>query len=216
MKSFFIRKEKLLKILLISLIIFNISSYFIIIPWCLILIGYFLVHRKNNVDYKEVINLQPDVILSPASGRILEILDDVNDEFHGVSGTKIRIGISWKDPFGLYLPFSGTVQNVESFEGKSLYRYTERLTFTNGYNRLNIAISNKSGCSIYMELLSCILGRKPKIWIEAGDKGKVASCIGYFSFGGSVVITLPKSSELFCKVGDTLSAGETVIGGLKG
>jgi len=216
MKSFFIRREKLVKILLISLVIFNLFTYPFIIIWCFSLVLYFVIHRKNSVDFKEVINLQPDVVLSPASGKVLEIQKDVVDEFHGVEGTKIRVAISWLNAFGLYLPISGTIQNVERFEGQKFYRLKNKLSFTNGFNRQNLTIKNNSDRVIYLELLNCPLGKTPRTWIEAGDKGRLASNIGYFPLGGTVVITLPKDSEVFCKVGDHLRAGETVLSGLKG
>lgn len=215
MKRFFIRKEKLTKILLISLVVFNLFPYYLTILWCLFIVIYFYIHRKNNVDFKEVINLQPDVVLSPIDGNVIEINKDVSDEFHGVEGTKIRIALPWNRPFGLFMPISGTISNIEKYDGDKLYRFKSYLKFTNGHSRHNLTITSKSGNIVYLELLDCLLGRQPKTWVEAGDKGRLASCIGFFPFGGSAVITLPSHSEVFCKVGDKLRAGETVLSGLK-
>jgi hypothetical protein len=197
LKRFFIRKEKLTKILLISLVVFNLFPYYLTILWCLFIVVFFYIHRKNNVDFKEVINLQPDVVLSP------------------IDGTKIRIALPWNRPFGLFMPISGTISNIEKYDGDKLNRFKSHLKFTNGYSRHNLTITSKSGNIVYLELLDCLLGRKPKTWVEAGDKGRLASCIGFFPFGGTAVITLPRQSEVFCKVGDKLRAGETVLSGLK-
>lgn len=193
----------------------NLFPWPLIILWCLGLVFYFYTLRKNRINYKEVINIQPDVILSPVDGTVKEILPNINDEFHNVVGTKIRFAISWLDPVGLYLPMACQVRNTESYDGKYFIRNRDELKFTHGFQRNNITLKNKANKKTYLELVKCPFGRKAKTWVEAGDKGKLGSCIGFIPLGGTVVMTVPEESEIFCRVGDKVRAGETVISGMK-
>ena len=92
MKMFFIKKDKLIKLLLITLIIMNFFPWSIITLWCLGLIIYFYTLRRNRINYKEVINIQPDVMLSPVDGVVKEIIPNINDEFHNV----IKMSTIWR------------------------------------------------------------------------------------------------------------------------
>tara|TARA_B100001971_G_C18267956_1_gene595938 strand:- start:31817 stop:32467 length:651 start_codon:yes stop_codon:yes gene_type:complete len=215
MKMFFIKKDKLIKLLLITLIIMNFFPWSIITLWCLGLIIYFYTLRRNRINYKEVINIQPDVMLSPVDGVVKEIIPNINDEFHNVIGTKIRFAQGWFDPCGIYLPMACQIRNTEHYDGEYFIRNRESLKFTHGFYRNNITLKNKANKKSYIELVKCPFGRKPKLWVEAGDKGKLASCIGFVPLGGTVVMTVPNDSEIFCKVGDRVRAGETVISGMR-
>lgn len=212
---FFIKKDRLIKLLLITLVIMNFFSWPFITLWCCGLIFYFFTLRKNRINYKEVINIQPDVILSPVDGTVKEIQPNVVDEFHNVEGVKIRFAISWFDPVGIYLPMACQIRNTEHYDGSYFIRNRNELKFTHGFQRNNITLKNKFNKKTYLELIKCPFGKKAKTWVEAGDKGKLASCIGFMPFGGTLVMTVPSDSELFCKVGDRVRAGETVISGMK-
>ena len=44
-----------------------------------------------------------------------------------------------------------------------------------------------------------------------GDRGGRRVNIGYFPFGGTVVLYLPKKYEILVKVNDDVNAGETIF-----
>lgn len=215
MKSFFIKKNRLIKILLMTLVVLNFFNYILIILWCLFVFLYFVIHRKNKIDFKEVLNIDPDVILSPIDGVVEEIIYNINDEFHGVSGTKVRFNMTHLNRPGILLPVGGSILNKEDYDGKTFFRYGSNLNFSNGYHRSNITIKTKQEKIIYLEFLKCPFGMNARTWIQPGDKGKLASCIGFVPLGGTALMTVPSDSELFIKVGDKVTAGATVISGLK-
>ena len=62
-----------------------------------------------------------------------------------------------------------------------------------------------------MTFFKCRLGLWPELIVMPGDKGGRRVNIGYFPFGGTVMLYLPKKYEILIKSNDEVLAGETIL-----
>lgn len=216
MKLFFIKRKKLIKLILLTFIIFLMFDLGFFLLWTLIIFSYILLFRRNSVDFKNAYQMASDVIFSPVDGKVTEIIHDVEDEFHQVKGIRIRIILPWWKPYGLYMPITASLANIENYSGKSLWRYQANLKYTNGFDRTNLYFETKNKEVILMQVLKCKLGKTLHSWVLTGDRARLASCLGFLPFGGSIVMTIPGNSEILVKQSDTLKASQSILAGLKG
>lgn len=211
MRWFFLSREKFIKILLSTLIIFNFLPLWISFLWTIFLILLFFSLRKNKAFYKDNLSINQDLILSPVNGEVLSVKKQSDDE---KKGPIVRIAMPLLGPNGLFLPFDCSIESVKVKGGKKLWRHAAISEFTNEFNRYNLVLRGKSGDSIGLDLIKCPLGLAPRLYVEGGDKGKSLACFGYIPLGASVNINIPVSGKVLVSAGDKLKAGETAIVGL--
>lgn len=212
MKWFFLENETIVKMALATLIALNFLPWFYAGLWVLFVAITFLLFRKNKAFYRDNFSINPDLLLSPVTGRVISV-EQLEEQGEEKGGTYVRVTMPLLGPYGLFLPFDSAVEELDFSEGQSLLRWRKGVRFTNKLNRHNLILRSKTEERVELGLVKAALGFEPKLYVQPGDKGKALACFGYFPLGGSIFIKLPPQARVLVSPGDKLRAGETAIVG---
>lgn len=113
---------------------------------------------------------------------------------------------------GIFLPLSCEIKNLLVLKGQSFFRLKkaiEELGAKEGKG-VSLALDNR-GESVGLTFYKCKVGLWPELMVMPGDRGGRRVNIGYFPFGGTVMLYLPKKYEILVKTNDEVTAGETIF-----
>jgi phosphatidylserine decarboxylase len=198
---------------IIFFIIFWLFSFYkmlIVLPLTYIIL--YLVLRKSRNDFRDDPVATRGVIFSPSNGRIVNIEHNVSHGMFGEQLVEIQIMIPWWREMGIVLPLSAEIKNLLLLKGQSFFRYRKGAEVLGSKEGKGVGLELYSrGESIGLTLLKCKLGLWPDLLVMPGDRGGRRVNIGYFPFGGTVMLYLPKKYEILVKINDEVNAGETIF-----
>lgn len=202
--------------MLISLAVFGLAGVgWIFIPLLLFYFSTLWIFRRATNPYREHIANRPEgMVYAPANGRVISVRENVNHIVFGNDLREIQIGIPWWSEPGLYLPAKSEIKDFQSKEGKSFFRFAaeplpDQTNMLVAGICLSLATAQKQ--IIGMQFVKCLLGQWPELVVMPGDRGKERANIGFFPFGGTVLIFLPKNYDMLINKDNEVIAGETVI-----
>ena len=151
----------------------------------------------------------PEIILSPADGKVV-LIEEVDEvEFFNEKKIKVSIFLSPLDIHVNRYPVSGKVLYSKYHKGKYLVAWHPKSSDKN--ERSTIVIENKKfGKIMYRQIAGAVARRvvnyaKIDSIVEQGDDS------GFIKFGSRVDIFLSKDCKLKVNVGDKVKGGITVI-----
>ena len=152
-------------------------------------------------------------IVSPANGVVYSVRKNIDHNIFGKGLSEIRVSSMWLNEFGLGFPLEGEVRGLKNRVGKSFFDFLKR--FRNDekvqVHAKILEIKGKSGQEIGLEFIKCELGLDVDLWVKPGDRGKRSARLGYFPFGGTVLIYLPPHFDVLISQGDKCVQGSTPI-----
>lgn len=192
-------------ILLIGLITNNgwIKYSFIILS-----IALFLFCLNFFRDPERITPNRDDIIVAPADGEIVIVKDTEENEFIKEYVTQVSIFMS---PFNVHvnrIPISGKVEMNKYIKGEYLVAFYEKADKRN--ERTEIGISNKHGKILFTQVAGFV-ARRIVNTLKLGDEVKMGNRFGMIKFGSRSDIYAPKNWKLKVKVGDKVTAGETIL-----
>ena len=95
--------------------------------------------------------------------------------------------------FGIGFPLDGEIRTLKVREGKPFFRlFKKGLAEIEKTQFSATLLEVKELCEeVGLEFVKCELGFDADVWVKPGDRGKRAARMGYFPFGGTVLIYLP-------------------------
>ena len=151
----------------------------------------------------------PEIILSPADGKVV-LIEEVDEvEFFNEKKIKVSIFLSPLDIHVNRYPVSGKVLYSKYHKGKYLVAWHPKSSDKN--ERSTIVIENKKfGKIMYRQIAGAVARRvvnyaKVDSFVEQGDDS------GFIKFGSRVDIFLSKNYKLKVNVGDKVKGGITII-----
>lgn len=148
------------------------------------------------------------LIISPADGEVLEVVEEDEPVFIKDKVTRISIFLS---PFDVHVnryPVSGRIEYFQYNPGKYLVAYHPKSSVLN--EQTHIGIENKYG-KVFFKQITGIVARR-LVWdCKAGDSAVVGKRFGMMKFGSRMDIMVRTGSEILINVGDRVIAGETMI-----
>ena len=168
-----------------------------------VLILWFFRNPKRNILKN------PEIILSPADGKVV-LIEEVDElEFFNEKKLKVSIFLSPLDIHVNRYPVSGKILYSKYHKGKYLVAWHPKSSDKN--ERTSVVIENKNfGKIMYRQIAGAVARRivnyaKVDSYVEQGDDS------GFIKFGSRVDIFLSKDCELKVNVGDRVTGGITVI-----
>lgn len=196
--------------LAIFLWLFNFYNSFLVL--ILLYLFIYVVLRRDRNDFLDDPMVTKGVIFSPVNGKIMSVVRNVSHGSFGENLIEIQIMIPWWEEQGIYLPLSSEVKNVRIMKGNSIWRYRkidETLGAQDGKG-VNLSLDNKEEL-VGLSFFKCKLGLWPELMVVPGDRGSRRVNIGYFPFGGTVVVYLPKKYEILLEINDEVTSGESIL-----
>jgi phosphatidylserine decarboxylase len=187
-----------------------------IVPGALIaaiLLGYFLYFFR---DPERTAPTDPQVIVAAADGTLALITEVHEDKYLQADTVRVSIFLSLFSVHVNRAPISGSSTFLGYFPGKRYFTFEEKSSDYNQHNAILIK-GERTRC-----LVKQIVGpvcRRVVYWPDHDNATdlKKGDRIGMMKFGSRLDMYFPKDEVVItAQVGDKVSAGETVIGHLKG
>ena len=196
--------------LIISLVLLFISPPLATIGF---LLTFFIIWFFRDPD-----RITPNInnkIISPADGKIClidkakppkELLMDSREMFRiCVFMNVFNVHINWS-------PVKGTIKKIVYKEGQFLNASLDKASEKNERNSL--VIETEDNKEIIVTQIAGLIARRILSFVHDKDKIDIGERFGLIRFGSRVDIYLPEGSKAAVKIGDTVKAGETIIGSL--
>jgi phosphatidylserine decarboxylase len=152
-----------------------------------------------------------NIFVSPADGRIIEIRTVTEDKFLRSRALEISIFMSPLDVHVNRAPCSGVVESVVHSPGAFISAFKPEASVRNE----NVAmVLRGSGGSILVRQVAGAVARRVVCRVRPGDNLTKGQRYGIIKFSSRVDAYLPEETEIKVKIGDSVKAGETVIGQL--
>jgi phosphatidylserine decarboxylase len=149
------------------------------------------------------------LVLSPADGRVVQVLDAPAGSPPGTKIRQVSIFLSVFDVHVNRAPIAGTIVDVSYNKGQFLPAFDEKASLKNEQNRVTI---EDGGVRVAFTQIAGLLARRIVFWKKVGDRVEIGERVGMIKFGSRVDIFLPADITLDVKVGDWVKGGLTVIG----
>jgi phosphatidylserine decarboxylase len=154
-------------------------------------------------DPEREIPQDPSAIVSPADGKVVEIVGQADGT------TKVSIFLSILNVHVNRAPVDGIVENIQYIPGKFKVAFDPSASVE---NERNILVIDHGSYKIRLSQIAGILARRIVCWKKAGDRVSKGERIGLIKFGSRVDLFLPEYITPLIKVGDKVKGGSTIVG----
>ena len=194
----------ILPLLIITVLMFLISFY-----WATAIFGLgFLFVTWFFRDPERRIPNEPNVIVSPADGKITEIVTE-NEPINGKLCNRVTIFLSVFNVHVNRVPIEGTIEDIRYNPGKFLAAFNPKASMD---NEQNLILINNGGTHIFVKQIAGLIARRIVCWPKKGDHYESGQRYGLIRFGSRVDILLPENTKLSVACGDKVSGGKSIIG----
>jgi len=163
-------------------------------------------------DPERTFTPQPDLLVSPADGTIVEIDTLDTHPFVGDSTVCVSIFLSIFNVHVNRIPIDGTIDYVKYIPGEFFPAFEKKASEKNEHTE--IGITSVSGQKIVFKQIAGIIARRIVYHLSSGDTVNAGARFGMIRYGSRVDLLLPPSARLDVKVGDCVRGGESIIGAL--
>jgi phosphatidylserine decarboxylase len=158
--------------------------------------------------------VEPNLLVAPADGRIIDISRIPNHPFIGGAAVKISIFLSIIDVHINRIPATGVIDYVKYHPGKFFAAYKEKASEFN--EQTEIGMTAESGHKLVFKQIAGIIARRIVCRLKDKETVTAGSRFGMIRFGSRTDLIIPADSRLEIALGDQVYGGQTVIGYLSG
>ncbi len=178
-----------------------------IIPFVLALFfTYFFRNPNRHIPY------DPKVLVSPADGKVMEVVEVFEDTYLHQQCKKVTIFLSVFDVHVNRAPMTGEITFRQYTEGRFLPAYKDSVGYEN--ERHTISIKNDR-MEIVVTQIAGLLARRIVSWTDVGDTLEQGTLYGMIKFGSCTELFVPLDVEIYVTKGQHVVGGETIIGRVK-
>lgn len=152
-----------------------------------------------------------NTVVAPADGTVI-VVERVPETPLGVEALKISIFMSVFNVHVNRAPLDGRVVDVSYHQGKFFDARDGRASSENERN--SVVLETASGVRMAFVQIAGLIARRIICYPVVGDMLVRGTRYGLIRFGSRVDVYLPEGVEPLVKLGDTTTAGETVLGRL--
>ena len=157
-------------------------------------------------------NLDNNLVIAPADGRIIEIEEITPNEEIGLPKNKyIKIGI-FMNVFNVHVnrsPMSGTIFKKNYIPGLFFNASLDKASKEN--ERLSLVMNVNNKVKIAFVQIAGLLARRIVNDAKEGNKLVTGQIFGIIRFGSKVDVYIPTGSKINVLKGQTSIAGETIL-----
>ena len=146
------------------------------------------------------------LIVSPADGRIVQVVDEIHD------GRRVRRLSIFMSPLDVHVnrsPIAGVIRNVAYRKGAFSIASKDEASLENEQNVF--LLEGEQGRVIVKQIAGAV-ARRIVFWKRVGDRLARGERVGLIKFGSRVDVLFEPGTQLRVKVGDRVRAGSTILG----
>jgi len=156
-------------------------------------------------DPERVPPADPAAVVSPADGRVVEIVDE---PLGTRPGQRISIFLSIWDVHVNRAPRAGRIRKVEYRPGRFYAAMRSRASLENEQNVIHLA--TERGEIVFRQIAGWI-ARRVQCWKSEGDPVVLGERIGMIRFGSRVDIWLPAEVDIVVRQGQHVTGGASIL-----
>lgn len=194
--------------ILVLVLSFFINNGWIKYPLIILSIAFLLFSLNFFRDPERTPPNRKDVVVSPADGEIVIIKDVNEDQFIKGKAKQVSIFMSPLNVHVNRIPIDGTIGFYNYVKGEYLVAFHEKADKRN--ERTEIGINNSYGKILFTQVAGFI-ARRIVCNLKVGDEVKLGNRFGMIKFGSRSDVYVPSNWKLKVKLGDKVTAGETIL-----
>jgi phosphatidylserine decarboxylase len=156
-------------------------------------------------DPERAIPADPAAIVSPADGRVMEV---VEESYDGRAGRRISIFLAIWNVHVNRAPVAGRIERIEYRPGKFYAAMRSRASVENEQNV--IRLSTPRGEVIFKQIAGWV-ARRVVCWKKPGDQLATGERIGLIRFGSRMDVWLPDGAEIVVAPGEHVAGGSSIL-----
>jgi phosphatidylserine decarboxylase len=169
----------------------------------LIFLGVFVLFFFR--DPERVPPSDPETIVSPADGRVMEVVEESRGEH---TGRRISIFLSIFDVHVNRSPVAGRITAIEYRTGKFYAAMRGRASAENEQNAFYV--SGERGEVVFKQIAGWV-ARRIVCWKSVGDSVTRGERVGMIRFGSRMDIWLPNRADILVRPGQHVAGGTSVL-----
>lgn len=151
----------------------------------------------------------PRAVLSPADGKVLEVVEEFEPEYFQKNSQRISIFLSVLDVHVNRSPIGGRVDYFRYNPGKFLVAYAPKASRENEHTA--IGISNERGYRVFFKQIAGLIARRIVCHLREGHLVRAGERIGMIRYGSRVDVFVPTEARVLVKRGQRVRAGESIL-----
>ncbi len=160
-------------------------------------------------DPERVVPEESGLVVAPADGKVIEVVDGVQAPLSNQSVSRISIFMNVFNVHVNRCPIAGKVKRIEYQQGGFLPADKKEALIRNEQNKL--LIEDRKGLKITLVQVAGLIARRIVCWAEVGDQLRRGQRFGLIRFGSRVDIYLPSQYGIEIKKGNKVWAGQTIL-----
>lgn len=156
-------------------------------------------------DPERIVPADPAVVVSPADGRVMEIVDQA---MGSRPGRRVSIFLAIWDVHVNRAPLAGRIRKLEYRPGRFLAAMRSRASAENEQNVIHL--STERG-EIVLKQIAGWIARRVLCWKAEGDTVTLGERVGMIRFGSRVDIWLPLEAEIVVGPGQHVAGGSSIL-----
>lgn len=154
-----------------------------------------------------------NLLIAPADGRVVVVEPTMENEYFHERRLQVSIFMSPFNVHANWYPVEGKVLVSEHQDGRHQGAWLPKSSTEN--ERSLVVIETKSKVQVAMRQIAGAMARRIVTYAKAGCEARRNEHMGFIKFGSRVDLYLPLDTEIFVKVGESVTGNETIIGRLQ-
>ena len=174
--------------------------------------GFFLFCAWFFRDPERNIPQEPNLIVSPADGKVVEIIKESDSLLPNENYTRVSVFLNVFNVHVNRVPIAGKIEAVRYNKGKFLNAANHKASLDNEQNAI---LLDNGSTKVLVKQIAGLIARRIVCWAKEGDDYQLGQRFGLIRFGSRTDIFVPEGTTIKVKEGDIVSGGSSIIGYLK-
>ena len=178
----------------------------ILVAFWLFIVAFFREPRRVKIH-------DPELVFSPCDGRVVVTEVVYEDEYMKQDMLQISIFMSVTNVHVNWMPVAGTVEYFKHHHGRFLVAWHPKSSTEN--ERTTTVVRLNDDRKVLIRQIAGFVARRIVNYVKPGTPAEQNSTLGFIKFGSRVDIFIPKDSELYVEIGDSVIGSQTPIARIK-
>ncbi|PIB37031.1 phosphatidylserine decarboxylase [Reichenbachiella sp. 5M10] len=162
---------------------------------------------------KFTIEIQDNMVLAPADGKVVVIENTVEGEYFKDERKQLSIFMSPLNVHVCRTPVGGVVKYFKYHAGKYLVAWHPKSSTEN--ERTTMVVQNPTGTEVLVRQIAGAVARRIKWYAKENDQLVQGQEYGFIKFGSRLDVFLPLDAEIKVSLEQKTKGGRTVLAELK-
>lgn len=150
------------------------------------------------------------LILSPADGKVIEIVEEHEPLFFKTTARRLSIFLSPLNVHVNRIPIDGVVEYENYYSGEYLVAWHPKASEKN--ERSEVGMRHPNGMPILFKQIAGAVARRIVCYAKVGEEYEAGDRYGIVKFGSRMDVIVPLGVPFDVEIGQRVVGGETVLG----